>query len=274
MDKKLMQYEFIAFDTETTGFYPVQDKIIEVSAIKFKIDGTILAKFDELIDPKMHIPVASSKVHGLYDQDVQGKPEIKEILSKFVDFIGDDSILIAHNADFDLKFIGAELLINHLELPKVPIWDTLSMSRAFVKNIMNHKLETLVNHFDFKSDGFHRALTDSMHLVNLMNRFYTDGISYSEVFEASKQSYFSKAKEILTVQLPLSLMSIKKALSKELNLEIDYEERAGEITQLTVEPKLLYKTEKLSFLYATKSGESLAYSYPINKLKKVKLIKN
>ncbi|PCJ16049.1 MAG: hypothetical protein COB02_17275 [Candidatus Cloacimonadota bacterium] len=274
MDEKLMQYDFVAFDTETTGFYPVQDKIIELAAIKFKIDGTILDKFDEMIDPKIHIPEASSKVHGLYDADVLGKPHVKEILSKFIDFIGKDSILVAHNADFDLRFIGAEILINKLSLPSVPIWDTLPLSRKFIKNIMNHKLETLVNHFDFKTDGFHRALTDSMYLVHLMNRFYTDGHSYTQIHESAKVSYFSKAKDILTVQLPLSLMSIKKALSKELDLEINYEERAGEISKLIVEPKLLYRTEKFSFLYANEKGSNLAKSFSMDKLKKVKVIKS
>lgn len=274
MDAKLLQYEFIAFDTETTGFYPVQDKIIELSAIKFKIDGTILGKFDELIDPQMTIPAASSKVHGLYDADVQGKPLVKEILQKFVEFVGDQSILVAHNADFDLKFLGAEMIIHQIPLPPVAIWDTLGLSRAFVKNIMNHKLETLVNHFDFKADGFHRALTDSMYLVHLVNRFYTDGNTLPQMEQAAKISHFSKAKDILTVQLPLSLMSIKKALSKSLDLEIDYEERAGEVAKLVVEPKLLYKTEKFSFLYATEKGQSLTKSFQIGKLKKVKVVKN
>lgn len=269
-----MQYEFVAFDTETTGFYPVQDKIIELSAIKFKIDGTILGKFDELIDPQMAIPVASSKVHGLYDADVQGKPLVKEILEKFVEFIGDKSVLVAHNADFDLKFLGAEMIINKIPLPPVDIWDTLGLSRAFIKNIMNHKLETLVNHYDFKADGFHRALTDSMYLVHLMNRFYLDGYTLLQMEQVAKISHFTKAKDILTVQLPLSLMSIKKALSKNLDLLIDYEERAGEVVQSIVEPKLLYKTEKLSFLYANEKEQIIAKSFQIAKLKKVKVIKN
>ncbi|MBT3784344.1 3'-5' exonuclease, partial [bacterium] len=151
MDENLDRRVFVAFDIETTGLQPIMNRTLELSAVKFTTSGRILGEFDELINPGIPIPEAASKVNKIYEEDIRNKSRATEILkgfSEFLDGCGSEVILLAHNSEFDVGFLGAEYILCNMEPPKVEIWDTLPMSRALVPNIMNHKLSTLVHHFD------------------------------------------------------------------------------------------------------------------------------
>ena len=98
---------FTAIDTETTGLYNKSDRIIEIGAVKFCKDG-VIDKFSTLINPQMPIPYASTKVNGITNQMVCDCPTFFEIHQDFLDFIK-DTVLVAHNANFDIGFINSEL---------------------------------------------------------------------------------------------------------------------------------------------------------------------
>ena len=95
-------------DTETTGFDPANgDRIVEIGAVEV-IDGLRTGReFHKFINPCRNVPQAAVDVHGLTEEFLRDKPMFDEIVGEFLDFIGDDE-LIAHNADFDFKFINAE----------------------------------------------------------------------------------------------------------------------------------------------------------------------
>ncbi len=93
----------MVFDIETTGFSSKNDKIIEIGAVKLK-DGEIVDSFSTFVDPKVNIPYKITELTSITQNMVNGQPTIDEVLPKFMEFVG-DSVLVAHNAAFDVGFI-------------------------------------------------------------------------------------------------------------------------------------------------------------------------
>jgi DNA polymerase III epsilon subunit family exonuclease len=106
----LADVTFIAFDTETTGLFPVMHQLVEIGAIRFRLDGRELATFQLLIDPHIPIPPNVQQVHGITDAMVRGQPIIEHVLPEFIEFLGaPTTLLLAHNAPFDPGFLGRSL---------------------------------------------------------------------------------------------------------------------------------------------------------------------
>ena len=97
---------FVALDTETTGLNSENCRIIEVGAVKFDKNG-IIKKFWTLVDPCEEIPDRVTEITGITDSMVMGKPPIEEILGELILFL-EDSIIVGHNVQFDLRFLKAE----------------------------------------------------------------------------------------------------------------------------------------------------------------------
>ena len=120
----------IVLDTETTGLDPLEGhRIIEIAAIEL-IDHVKTEKsFHSYINPERQIPEASQKIHNISNEKVKDKPKFGEIIKKFMDFIGND-ILVIHNADFDLKFLNYELNKIGMEKIQNEKIDTLKLARS------------------------------------------------------------------------------------------------------------------------------------------------
>ena len=96
---------FLAFDTETTELFPIMHRLVEVGAVRFRSDGRELGTFQPLINPEVPIPPDIQQVHGITDGMVRGQTTNEDVLPRFVDLLGaPDTILLAHNAPFDLLF--------------------------------------------------------------------------------------------------------------------------------------------------------------------------
>jgi len=151
--------DYVVFDVETTGLSPINDEIIELSALKVK-KGEVVDTFSTLVNPARSIPYAASKVNGITNRMVADAPLIGEVISEFVSFIELD-VLVGHNIHtFDMKFINKAavdvfgLMINNDYV------DTLQMSRMCLPNLSNYKLVDISAYFNISSEGAHRALND------------------------------------------------------------------------------------------------------------------
>src|SRR5690242_18911927 len=91
---------FVCLDCETTGLEPEKDQIIEVAIVRFNFDQ-IIDTFETLVDPQMPIPEASTAIHHITDQMVQGKPKICEVLPRVIRFLG-NTLLIGHGIPTDI----------------------------------------------------------------------------------------------------------------------------------------------------------------------------
>lgn len=149
--------DYIVFDIETSGLSPTKDKIIEIGAVKY-IDNKKVDEFNYLIDPKIKLEKIITDVTGLTDNDLINKPTIKEVLPKFIDFIGDYPI-IGHNVSFDIDFINHNLKLFHYSKLNNKVIDTLFLSRITIYDIKNHRLKTLKDYLGLKF-GSHRSICD------------------------------------------------------------------------------------------------------------------
>jgi DNA polymerase III epsilon subunit-like protein len=94
-----------------------------------------------------------------------------EVIPRFMEWVGsEDTVMVAHNANFDLGFMRVALMKLGLTLPKNPVVDSLFLSRRLLGDVPNHQLKTLVQYLDLESGEFHRALADSQHVKNLLKR--------------------------------------------------------------------------------------------------------
>lgn len=150
--------EMIVFDIETTGLSNRTCKIIEIGAVKIK-SGKILDKFNIFVDPEEKIPEEITRLTSITDEDVKGAPKEREALEMFLDFVG-DRLLVAHNANFDVGFI--RVAAERQELPfNNSYLDTLGLSKYLDPELKNHKLDTIVEHYNIGDFHHHRASDDA-----------------------------------------------------------------------------------------------------------------
>ena len=99
---ELQAYEFVALDLETTGLGPKWHGIVEIGAVRFRLDGTVLGEFSQLVNPQRFIPRQVIRIHGITNEMVADQPTIDEVLPEFVEFLGspENTICMAHNARF------------------------------------------------------------------------------------------------------------------------------------------------------------------------------
>ena len=159
---------FTAFDTETTGFSPKNDRLIEVGAVRFRGNGEILAVTNWLINPGMPVPFYATEVNGITTEMVTNAPVFAEVWPAFASFC-QDSILLAHNATFDIGFLRAELERAGIQPPALPVGDTLPLFRRWFPQAKSHALEPLSVYLGVQGETHHRGGADSLHLINIFS---------------------------------------------------------------------------------------------------------
>jgi DNA polymerase-3 subunit epsilon len=120
----------IVLDTETTGLDPAQGhRVVEIGAVEISNLIPTGRIFHAYIDPERDMPEEAFRVHGLSREFLLQHRKFREIVAEFVDFI-EDSPLVAHNAEFDVRFLNAEFALEKLPaLSPARIIDTLAMAR-------------------------------------------------------------------------------------------------------------------------------------------------
>ena len=161
LDYPLLDQEYVVFDTETTGFTPFVDQMIEIGAVKIK-NGEITDRFDELINPNRALPQKIVELTNITDEMLVDCDNEENVTKRFMEFIG-DLPMVAHNAKFDIGFISAAYQKYNLGEFKNTVIDTMSMARMLYPEWRNHKLSTLVKQLDvpWEEDAHHRADYDS-----------------------------------------------------------------------------------------------------------------
>ena len=154
---------YVVFDTETTGLNPNDgEELIEIGAIKVK-NNQVIDRFDELIKPSKLIPEKISEITSITNEMVKDKDTELNVLKRFITWIGNDSVLVAHNANFDLSFVKMAYLKYDLGLFNYTVIDTLGISRFLTPYERYHNLTVLMQRYDVTWDEskHHRADYDS-----------------------------------------------------------------------------------------------------------------
>lgn len=150
--------EFVVFDLETTGFSPIKgDMIIEIGAVKIK-NRKIADTYSTFINPQKHIPARITGLTHISDRDVKDAPTYRIVLPKFRAFMG-DSVLVAHNASFDMGFINHFFHLLNLECNNIAL-DTIKLAKIVMPGEGSYKLDSLVNKLNIPFKNHHRAISD------------------------------------------------------------------------------------------------------------------
>ncbi len=153
---------FTVFDTETTGLDPKKgDRIVEIAGVRVE-DGVIKEDhaFVELVNPERKIPWEAAQVNKISDEDVAAAPTIDQVLPKFLDF-AKGTILVAHNADFDMGFLETEkeLCWGYVDIPECLC--TMRLSRSLYPHEFRHNLDVISARLSIPMpQNRHRALPD------------------------------------------------------------------------------------------------------------------
>lgn len=149
---------YVVFDIETTGFSPINNKIIEIGGVKIS-GGIIVDRFSTFVNPDVPIPFRIEQLTGINDNMVLKAPRIEQVLKEFLEFCG-NAALVAHNASFDISFIAynAELM----GIPFLPtVLDTVTLARLLLPHLNRFKLDTVAKALNISLANHHRAVDDA-----------------------------------------------------------------------------------------------------------------
>lgn len=157
---------YCVLDLETTGFSPLTEKITEIGIMKLK-DGKVIDQFSCFVNPEKPIPARVVEVTGITDYMVQDAETIDKVFPKILEFI-EGSILVAHNADFDIGFLkhNAKVLGYDFDFTYL---DTLSLAKEIFPDYKTYKLGRIAKNLGIKVEVAHRALDDVDTTVKVFN---------------------------------------------------------------------------------------------------------
>ena len=164
----LAEATFVVVDLETTGSGP-DATITEFGAVKVR-GGQVLGEFQTLVNPQTHIPALIAVLTGITDELVAGSPSLAQVLPQWLSFAG-DSILVAHNAHFDIGFLKRACQQFDYPWPGNQVLDTVALARCTLlrDEVSNYKLATLAAHFHAATQPNHRALADARATVEVLH---------------------------------------------------------------------------------------------------------
>ena len=199
LDRKLSELTYTVFDTETTGLEPSKgDEIIQIGAARI-VNNRLLRQeiFDQIVDPEIPLKPESIPIHGITEDMVRGKPNIDIVLPAFHEFC-EDTVLIAHNAAFDMRFLQLKEERTGLRFSQ-PVLDTLLLSAVVHPNQESHKLDVILERLGISIDSRHNALEDAVAtgevFLKLVPLLEAKGIvTVRQALEASEKTYFARIK--------------------------------------------------------------------------------
>ena len=191
----LHQATFVIVDLETTGASPKKGAAItEIGAVKVK-NGQYLGNFESFVNPLAPIPEYITEMTGITDLMLAKAPVIDEILPAFLEFAGsaDETIIVAHNAPFDLSFLKSAAKELDLDWPKFKTLDTVTIARQVLskEDVPNCKLSTLAQFFGTKTEPNHRALDDAKATTEILHGLI-ERLGSFEVYTVDSLMEFAK----------------------------------------------------------------------------------
>ncbi|QGU94044.1 DNA polymerase III subunit alpha [Clostridium bovifaecis] len=220
---------YCVLDLETTGFSPKTEKITEIGIMKLK-DGKVIDKFSCFVNPEKPIPSRVVEVTKITDDMVANAETIELVFPKMLDFIN-GSVLVAHNAEFDIGFLkyNAKVLGYDFDFTYL---DTLSLAKELFPDFKTYKLGRIAKHLGIKVEVAHRALDDVDTTVKVFNvmleklkergvRTLEDIDIYASDEEASMQEY-KKLKTYHAIILAKDYVGLKNLYKLVSYSHLDY----------------------------------------------------
>lgn len=220
---KLKDLTIVAFDTETSGAYPLESDLCEIAAVKWK-DGAVIDTFQTFLKPRRPMSEFIIGIHGITNEMVESAPLANQVIPQFHQFIK-DSVIVAHHAPFDLGFIGYEFEKSHLMFPSTPVLCTSLLSRKIFPESKNHKLQTLIEFLQLEKRTAHRALEDSYGCLGVflkcIEKFGLDK-SFEELLKTQEVALHWKDFSIFSLQDTSAGNAIISAIQSDKMIDLSY----------------------------------------------------
>ena len=192
----------ISLDTETTGMEPATgDRMVEIGAVELINHVPTGKNYHVYLNPERDIPPEAVAVHGLTEEFLADKPLFSQVFPEFLDFLGADSQLVIHNAEFDMKFINAELKsVGHPGIKMDRVMDSVKVARKkFPGSPAN--LDALCRRFDIDLSGreLHGALLDAQLLADVWLEL-NGGRQRGLEIEADGQNHGSESGNVIAME--------------------------------------------------------------------------
>ena len=196
--EQTLEDSFVVFDIETTGFSSVADKIIEIGAVKVE-KGIIVDKFSTFVNPEVPIPFEITNLTGITDEMVMESSKIDVILPKFLDFVG-DSVLVAHNAGFDVGFIEQNCKVLGLNR-KYTYLDTVALARVLLPTLAKYKLNIVAKALGISLENHHRAVDDAGATAEIFVKFI-EMLKERDIFTLKEVNQFGETNPDAIKKMP------------------------------------------------------------------------
>jgi DNA polymerase III subunit epsilon len=198
-ERPLAALTYTVFDTETTGLDPAQgDQIIQIGATRI-VNGKLLRQesFEQLVDPQRSLPAAGIAIHGIQPEMLVGQPTIEVVLPAFHAF-AQDTVLVAHNAAFDMRFLQLLQARTGLRFDQ-PVLDTLLLSAVAQPSQESHSLEAIAERLGVDIVGRHTALGDALVTAEVLRRLIPllaerGIVTLGQAREAAQKTFYARIK--------------------------------------------------------------------------------
>lgn len=161
--------DFVVVDVEATGARLLPCRVIEIGAYRVT-DGKIVAKFETLLNPGTPIPRFIRTLTGISDDLVRNAPAFNDVAEEWLEFAG-DSVLVAHNAPFDLRVLNQEI---GRAFPGHRMGNsslcTITLARQLVPELERYRLDAVADHFGIEIAARHRAGSDALATAQILIR--------------------------------------------------------------------------------------------------------
>ncbi|AZZ35826.1 exonuclease [Bdellovibrio sp. qaytius] len=264
------EYPIVAFDTETSGPYPLESEIVELGAVKWH-QGKIIGQFQTLLKPSKPMLQDNINIHGITNEMVADAPLMKDQIVPFCEFI-QDSILIAHHAPFDLGFVAIEIEKAGLVFPNNVHFCSSLISRALL-HTTNHKLQTLVKELNLVGGDAHRAYDDAYACLQVFfkaaEKLDVASIEKLKAVQAKKlawsdYSLFNKSSE--------TIKSIVDAIQKNKTIQIVYEGGQSKNKLRPITPKGIVRNPDGDYVHAECGLDNQRKRFYISKILDIELV--
>jgi DNA polymerase-3 subunit epsilon len=271
LELPLNEYTYIAFDTETSGAYPVGFDIVELGAVKY-YKGQEIGNLQFLLKPREAMSDFIIGIHGITNEMVADSPLMKDKVHEIYEFFK-GAIVMAHHCPFDLGFLAIEYEKVGLSLPPEPALCTSLLARKLVHGVENHKLQTLVKHFSIDGGQAHRAYDDAKSCLSVglecFKKLGEEATLAQAIKSQGKQLWwrdYSLAKNEISLKMMIEAIQFKK------DIEMVYQggSAKGEIRK--VKPIGIVRNPDGDFLQAFCFRDQKDKRYYLSRIKDVAVV--
>ncbi|AGH96259.1 exonuclease domain-containing protein [Pseudobdellovibrio exovorus] len=271
LKRSIYDYPIVAFDTETSGAYPIESEVIELGAVKW-LNGEIVGKFQTLLKPSKLLTPDNIRIHGITNEMVASAPLMKDQIIGFCDFI-DQSVLIAHHAPFDLGFVIVPIEKAGLRLPQTFNLCSSLISRALLTTT-NHKLQTLIKELGLTGGAAHRAYDDAYACFQVLQKCLEkipEDQSLQRILNIQKKDLAWNNYRVYSSQ-DQKILSLVKAMEQEKTIHIVYEGGQTKGKARPIKPFGIVRNPDGDYIHAECGLDFQRKRFYIEKIKEVELL--